>query len=87
VILAGAGRDRWYLQIGPTSAPGLIGRLFGRTDSASDLDIHTLALDVHAILVATGCDDIRWENGPPDANSPREPPPPPAAKLPTARVR
>ena len=75
VIAATSRSSEWYLQIAPEKAPGILGRLLGKTTSADGHDLLHLARDVHEILCEDGSTGFRWRwNGPPEErNSTAEP--------------
>jgi hypothetical protein len=68
VALAQWGSNGWMLQIAPSKAPGLLGKLFGATASAAPDDLFDLAGTIHKSLNADGhYADLRWRwDGPPD---------------------
>lgn len=54
VALSAIGADEWLLQVAPSEAPGVIGRLLGRAPSGDRSACLDLAEAVHGVLRATG---------------------------------
>lgn len=55
VVVAALPDDgRWMLQIAPRSVAGFVGRLFGRTSSATQTDVLALAKEVDRVLKKSG---------------------------------
>jgi hypothetical protein len=61
---------RWFLQIAPIRLPGPLGRLLGRTPSATPADTYDLARDVHQLLASDGFAEFLWRwDGLPDGEA------------------
>ena len=61
VKLAQAAGGEWIVQILPVHAPGWLGRLRGKTASASPASCHAVARIVHAALASAGSySKLRW---------------------------
>lgn len=53
--------DRWMLQVAPKSVAGIVARLVGRTSSATQADVLSLAAEVDRILKKSGlAREILW---------------------------
>jgi hypothetical protein len=52
--------DRWILQIAPSSVPGILARMLGRTSSGSPDELHDVATHSKRLLTVAGFYDFRW---------------------------
>ena len=78
IVFAQIPKGEWLRQISPNCVPGLIGRMFGRTMSATPKDIYDLSLAIHNWISAQ--DNVsqtnwRWNGFPESANSKSVPQP------------
>jgi hypothetical protein len=79
VVLASALGLEWMIQIVPTYVPGWLGRLRGKTSSASPASCYALARAVHSALASAGWySSFRWcwDENPCSADTTKEPSPP-----------
>ncbi|QDT04851.1 hypothetical protein K227x_32480 [Rubripirellula lacrimiformis] len=52
--------NRWILQIAPSFVPGVLGRMLGRTISASPEELHEVATESKRYLTDAGFYNFRW---------------------------
>lgn len=71
IVLSEVRSGEWMLQISPFDVPGFLRMLFGAKVSATESEIHELAISVHNFIsLLPECQKLRWRwDGFPDDDS------------------